>query len=486
MYTAVLPCFGALLIATATAAPSWHADNDRHIHQPAAAEDQLVTPFSNETLYHQQANAFWSATAYKDPRCIFTPDTIEKLRTAVLSVGFTDCRFAVRSGGHSPFSGFASIDNGLLISMSKFTDLHYDEATHTQRSGMGNRWGDIYGYLAGFGRIVVGGRLNDVGLALATGGGLSHLSNAHGWVAQNVVSYEVMLANGSHVNASATENPDLYFGVKVANNNFGIITHINQRTFPMGKVWGGSIIYSANYSEDFMAAIAEYQEKGQLDTKSAILPYLAFTNDTILSTFVYLDHLDRPTAFAPFYDIPSVADTTQIHDSFYEFASGGQFSLPRWTYGTTTLYLDRETYVGLVNVISKFVPRVQGVQSGTLALMAQPISKSMAEASRERGGDPMNVTPRDQLWAAVNIGWSLESDDDTVYQILQDCVAAVDEYVKVQGVFDGFRFINDAYTNQQPFRSYGEDSWSRLKDVHQQYDPMGVFQHLVPGGFKLH
>lgn len=52
-------------------------------------------------------------------------------------------------------------------------------------------------------------------------GGLSHLSNAYGWVSQNVIAYEVMLANGSVVTASATENADLYHGVKAANNNFG-------------------------------------------------------------------------------------------------------------------------------------------------------------------------------------------------------------------------------------------------------------------------
>lgn len=165
---------------------------------------------------------------------------------------------------------------------------------------------------------------------------------------QNVVSYEVMLANGSHVKASETENPDLYFGSKAAGNNFGlccsylhnftlltaelyigVVTHLNQLTYAMGKVWGGTVIYSGEHSEDFMAAMAEYQKDGQLDTKSAILPYLAVTNDTILSTMVYLDAVERPEAFAPFYEIPSIQDGTQIYNSFYEFANAGLPSLPR-------------------------------------------------------------------------------------------------------------------------------------------------------------
>ncbi|ROT40790.1 oxidase/Diels-Alderase [Sodiomyces alkalinus F11] len=434
----------------------------------AAYRDALVTPRSNATRYEQEAEAFWSASAHKEPTCLFTPRSIGALRTAVLTARFSRCQFAVRSGGHSPFPGFAGIDDGLLISMSGFTDIRYHQGTQVLRSGMGNRWGDIYAHLAPLGRIVVGGRLNDVGLGLATGGGLSHLSSAHGWVSQNVISYEVMLADGRHVKASATENPDLYHAVKAANNNFGIVTHINQRTYPMGKVWGGTVVYSGAYAEDFMAAMADYQQVGQLDTKSGILPYLAVTNDTILSTFVYFDDVVRPAAFAPFYEIPSIFDGTQVYDSFYDFANG-----------------DRDAYVGLVSVLSEFVARVQSVTSGTLALMAQPISQSMVDESLARGSDPMAVTAQAQLWAAINIGWSQESDDATVNEILVDCLAAVDAYAVAQGVFDSFRFINDASPHQQPLQSFGTQSYNSLRSASQRYDSSGLFQKLVPGGFKL-
>ncbi|KAF7538399.1 hypothetical protein G7054_g2974 [Neopestalotiopsis clavispora] len=451
----------------------------------AAQEDSVVAATSNPTLYEMQADAYWSASAYTEPSCISTPVSLDELSVVVRSAEFAQCKFAVRSGGHSPFAGFAGIDGGLLISMSGFTDLSYDENTQIQRSGMGNRWGNIYSFLKPLGRLIVGGRLNDVGLALATGGGLSHLSNKYGWVGQNVVSYEVMLANGSHVKASATENPDLYFGLKVANNNFGVITHLNQQTYPLGKVWGGVVLYSANYSKDFMAAMADYQTSGQLDTNSAILPYLAVNNDTILSTMVYLDEVKQPEAFAPFYAIPNLTDTTQIYDSFYDFANGGLPDLARWTYGETTMYLDKDAYVELVDVVSDFIPRVQAVNSGTLALMAQPISKSMIAQSSQRGDEPMNVTPREQLWATVNIGWALEADDETVGQILEDMVEAVDAYAKGKGLFDTFRFLNDAAPWQKPLQSFGESSFSRLQSASEEYDPSGVFQRLVPGGFKL-
>lgn len=89
----------------------------------------------------------------------------------------------------------------------------------------------------------------------------------------------------------------------------------------MGKVWGGLVEFPGNYSKQFMAAMVEYQALGQLDTKSAILPYIGINNDTILATFVYYDGVDHPDAFKSFFEIPAIADNTQVFDSFYEFAN---------------------------------------------------------------------------------------------------------------------------------------------------------------------
>ncbi|KAI0846070.1 oxidase/Diels-Alderase [Daldinia vernicosa] len=456
----------------------------------SAGNETLYVARSNSDLYAQEAHAHWSETAWKSPSCIFAPNNIQDLRRAVLIAGFTNITFAVRSGGHSPLSNWANIDDSLLISMTNINDLEYDEAAQTQRSGMGNRWGDVYGHLVPYGRIVVGGRLATVGLGLSTGGGLSHFSNEWGWVGQNVLQYEVMLSNGSHVNASATENPDLYYASKAGSSNFGIVTHITQRTYPMGQVWGGLVQFPGNSSKQFMAAMAEYQGNGQFDTKSAILPYIGINNDTILATFVYLDGVVRPDAFAPFFEIPVTADYTQVYDNFYEFCQVDlPYQVPRWTYAATTIAFDNststETYEGLIDVFSQFSSRVQNVTGGSLAPMVQPVSKSMVDQSRALGDDPMNVEDRAQLWVGINIGWSLEKDDATVYQILEDILAATESYTTSRNVHLPFVFLNDAWSGQQPFVGYGQDSHNKLLAASKKYDTRQMFQKLVTGGFKL-
>jgi FAD/FMN-containing dehydrogenase len=111
-----------------------------------------------------------SATAWEYPTCIFNPTSTQDVVFAVKVLSYTGAKYAVRGGGHTPLTGWANIDNGVLISLSNLTDLKYDAASETVRAGTGNRWGDIYSFTEPIGRLVVGGRVTDVGMGLVLGG----------------------------------------------------------------------------------------------------------------------------------------------------------------------------------------------------------------------------------------------------------------------------------------------------------------------------
>lgn len=89
-------------------------------------------------------------------------------------------------------------------------------------------------------------------------------------------------------------------------------------TYPLGKVWGGEILYSGDKQDALMRAFAEYQSTGQLDEKSAMMSYVGVNNDTIILALTYLDDVERPAAFNAFYNISSQQDTTSIKDNFTE------------------------------------------------------------------------------------------------------------------------------------------------------------------------
>jgi hypothetical protein len=89
------------------------------------------------------------------------------------------------------------------------------------------------------------------------------------------------------------------------------------------------------------------------------------------------------------------------------------------------------------------------------------------------------------LGFCINFGWVYASDDAAVGKILVDTLRAIDVLTKQRGLYDPFIFSNDAYSTQDPLRSYGTNILRRMRGVADKYDPQRAFQIQVPGGFKV-
>lgn len=83
------------------------------------------------------------------------------------------------------------------------------------------------------------------------------------------------------------------------------------------------------------------------------------------------------------------------------------------------------------------------------------------------------------------MGWNLESDDEAVGNILMETLDTIDMMTKQRGLYDRFIFPNDAYDRQDPLRSFGTNTFRKMRGIAKTYDPDRVFQRQVPGGFKL-
>ena len=95
----------------------------------------------------------------------------------------------------------------------------------------------------------------------------------------------------------------------------GIVTHMTLKTYPAGRVWGGTISYNESHQDALMNAFAEYQHAGQLDQSTSTITYMFIINGTLAVTLVYFGSVQRPGAFQPFYDIPALSDLTTLHDN---------------------------------------------------------------------------------------------------------------------------------------------------------------------------
>lgn len=164
---------------------------------------------------------------------------------AVLTFRVTQCKFAVKSGGHGAFSGASNIQDGVTIDLFNLNSVSLSADKTTATVGTGNTWFNVYSQLTPKGYTVIGGRVSPIGVGgLTLGGGMSFFSARYGWACDNVRNYQVVFADGSirDVNFNSAYK-DLYFALRGGGNNFGIVTRMDLEAFPQGDMWAGSMVY---------------------------------------------------------------------------------------------------------------------------------------------------------------------------------------------------------------------------------------------------
>ncbi|KLO08778.1 FAD-binding domain-containing protein [Schizopora paradoxa] len=204
--------------------------------------------------------------------CSVEPGSAQDVGTVLQIIGSSRTPFAVKGGGHASNPGFSST-TGVQISMARFSEVTLSSAQDTVDIGTGLIWDDVYASLeaSGCNCNVVGGRVSGVGVAGFTlGGGYSWKSSQYGLTIDTIQAYELVLPNGTVTTVTESSNSDLFFGLRVRFNNFGIVTKFTLRTFPQTQVWGGAIVYLPTSIDDVKAATAAFFQN-VTDPKAAII-----------------------------------------------------------------------------------------------------------------------------------------------------------------------------------------------------------------------
>lgn len=187
---------------------------------------ELVRP--SDPTYEQQRRV-WNGSIDRHPafivRCLDTDDVVAAVRFG-REAGVP---VAVRAGGHS-FPGHSVVDDGLVIDLSamKATDIDLDRRVVRAQAGL--RLGELDGATAPFDLVVPAGIVSDTGVAgLTLGGGIGWLQRSLGLTIDQLLSVEIVTADGDVLHASEDENPDLFWGVRGGGGNFGIVTEFEFR-----------------------------------------------------------------------------------------------------------------------------------------------------------------------------------------------------------------------------------------------------------------
>ncbi len=188
-------------------------------------------------------------------RCRGTADVVAAINAARIH----GWEVSVRGGGHN-VAGTAVTDGGLMIDLSQMKGIHVDPAARTVRAQGGVLWKELNRETQLHGLAVTGGAISTTGIAgLTLGGGLGWLMTKLGLAADNLLSVELVTADGSVLTVSADEHPDLFWGLRGGGGNFGIATSLEYRLHPIGPmITGGLIAHPIEAAGDLMRFMREF------------------------------------------------------------------------------------------------------------------------------------------------------------------------------------------------------------------------------------
>lgn len=215
-------CVGLLLIiATSAAAPSKDTTAVCNALYAAYPHQLVYDPLgslgsktlSNATLYRTTRTDYWNGhNGDNRAACAFYPGDAKAVAFAVTKLNqYPSVGFALKSGGHNANLGFSSVNGGVLISFRpNLASTVVSADRQTADVGPGSKWDEAVTECGKYGKAVVGGRLGHVGVGGYTlGGGLSFLTSQYGFAAENVMSYELVLANATIVNVNRQSHPGM-------------------------------------------------------------------------------------------------------------------------------------------------------------------------------------------------------------------------------------------------------------------------------------
>lgn len=200
----------------------------------------------------------WNGMFDKKPAVIVRCAGVADVLSTVNFARSKDILVAVRGGGHN-VAGTAVCDGGILMDLSLMKSVRVDPEKRTARAEPGLVWGELDRETQAFGLATTGGICSQAGIAgVSLGGGFGWLMRKYGLALDNVISLDLVTADGRLRKASASENADLFWGVRGGSGNFGVVTSLEYRLHPVSTVLAGMLLYPLDKAKGVLKFYREY------------------------------------------------------------------------------------------------------------------------------------------------------------------------------------------------------------------------------------
>ncbi|KAL4998711.1 hypothetical protein BDV10DRAFT_194239 [Aspergillus recurvatus] len=436
------------------------------------------------------------------PLCVVSPADANDVATAIASITRTSsllntedklqCRFAVRSGGHTSLVGGASnIQNGITIDLSALNSIRLSDDQTTASVGVGATWGEVYAYLDPLNLSVAGGRAAQVGVGgLTLGGGISYHSPRYGWTCDTVSEFEIVLPNGTIVHATEEEHPDLMIALRGGSGNFGIVTNTNLRKFEQGPVWGGQVYYPLDTIDDQLRAFEGFNIAEGYDEYASLITSFGYAGGKgagVVNSIVYTKEEEYPEVFEEFFEMPSAYSTMRVARMRDISTEQGSFQ-PNGNRQLNTVITHGST-VNMLNATylrwKSSLPAIEDVRGIVWSISLEPLPPAIYARAPAKNAFGLSDTTGPQVVTLLSVSWEDEADDERVQNTARALLEGIEEDARRLDSYVPFLYLNYAADWQDPIASYGKRSIEMLRRVSRDVDPKGVFRGGMPGGFKI-
>jgi FAD/FMN-containing dehydrogenase len=390
---------------------------------------------------------------------------------------------AIRGGGHS-VPGFGTCDGGVVIDFSGMRGVRVDPTNRTARAEGGATWGDLNAAAHAFGLATTGGIISTTGVAgLTLGGGIGYLDRGFGLSCDNLVSADVVTADGRLLVASDHENADLFWAIRGGGGNFGVATSLEFALHPVETIYGGPMFFElseiGNVLRFFREYIADAPEQMGAFPAFQIAPPLPFIpEDRHGDTFIAMvacwagPVAEGEKALKPFHDVaPVVAEFVgampypALNSAFDALVPPGLQHY--WKASFVTEITD-----DIITAHEEHGPKVPVVNS---TVHIYPING----ACHRVASDATAFAYRDANFATVIAGmWPDPKENEANTTWVRDYYAATAP-LSEEGGYINFMAADD----QERIRANYGGNYDRLVEVKKAYDPANLFhvnQNIKP------
>lgn len=449
---------------------------------PSAAVEELSSTFRGEIILpetdgYEAARKIWNGMFDRKPamiaRCVGTSDVVQAVKFARNQ----NLLISVKGGGHNS-AGNAVCDDGIMIDLSLMRRVNVNPAAKTARVDGGALLSDADYETQLYGLAISAGIVSHTGVGgLTLGGGFGWISRTHGFTIDNLLSAEMVTAEGELITVSADENPDLFWGIRGGGGNFGIVTSFVFQCAEIGtEVYSGLLVKKIDHAKEYIRFHRDYVRSlpDEMTVWMAVrhappLPFLpeeVHGEMVVVVPFVYLgDPFEGERLIQP------IREATESH--------GEAFGMNPWVgwqsgfdgllmHGARNYWKSHHLKELSDDCIDQILEFALKMPSDECEIFIPHMEGAPGRVPAEATAFAHRGTP---FVLNIHTRWQDASDDETCIAWARDIHEATEPFA--QGVYvnflsdEGETRVRDAYT---------EKVWNRLVQLKNQYDPDNLFR----------